>query len=70
MNKPRQAFSYPGHHGKWIVHYDDGHKSNCMNKSGAKDYAEMFGGTVHRHPYYPTISQRFWKWWNKRDESV
>ena len=62
MKAPQQAFIfYPG---KYYVQYTtcashpEPHRSLCMRKGTAKDYAEIFGGTVHRDPYFPTITQR------------
>jgi len=60
---PQQAFIfYPG---KYYVEYppDDsvgfeGGPSMCMRYGTAVDYAEIFGGTVHRHPAFPTLIQR------------
>ncbi len=54
----RQAFIWPSCRGKHFVIYDDGGRTGCMAKSIARDYAGMFGGTVHRHPDYPTVWDR------------
>jgi len=51
-----QAFSYIS--GKYCVEFPEGTKSLCMPKGVAKSYAEMFGGTVVRHPEFPTILDR------------
>lgn len=33
--------------GNWYVHYDDGEKSQKMTYDVCRDYAKIFGGTVH-----------------------
>lgn len=42
------AFLFPRHHGNYYVRYKDGKKSGLMDKDIARDYAEIFGGTVYR----------------------
>ena len=56
MSEPKQAWIF--HPGKYYVQYKLGERSKCMPKHNAKDYAEIFGGTVHRDPAFPTIYQR------------
>lgn len=51
-----QAFIFSP--GKYYVEYNDGNRSVCMPLRNARDYASIFGGTVHRHPDYPTLWQR------------
>jgi len=67
MKAPSQAFIfYPG---KYYVQYTtskampEPHRSMCMRYGTAKDYAEIFGGTVHRDPAFPTLTQRLVTWW-------
>ena len=69
MSKTRQAFIfYPG---KYYVQYTpnaahpEPHRSMCMRKGTAKDYADIFGGTVHRDPAFPTITETLISWINK-----
>jgi len=69
MSKPQQAFIlYPG---KYYVQYTprrshpEPHRSMCMRYGTAKEYAEIFGGTVHRDPAFPTITQTLIGWINK-----
>lgn len=46
------------HEGKHFVCYPDGKHSRVMPKHNAEDYAEIFGGTVQRHPAFPTLWQK------------
>ena len=64
----QQAFIF--NQGKYYVEYfpDEkvgfkGGRSRCMPYDVAKDYADIFGGTVHRDPDFPTILQRIKSWW-------
>lgn len=45
---PSQGFLYSSHHGYHYVLYADGKRSGLMKRSIAQDYAEIFGGTVHK----------------------
>ena len=67
----RQAFIF--HQGKYYVEYPpdeligfEGANSMCMQYGTACDYASIFGGTVHRHPDFPTLTERLVDWWNSR----
>jgi hypothetical protein len=69
MSKPHQAFAlYPG---KYYVQYFPNsmhpkpHRSMCMQKGTAKKYADIFGGTVHRDPAFPTITETLISWIDK-----
>ena len=75
MSYPRQAFIF--HPGKYYVRYpaDDsagfgGGRSMCMPYSTAKDYAEIFGGTVHRDPRFLTFFQQIQKLFKRRITNV
>lgn len=57
MKKPQQAFNEEP--GKYYVRYKDDTNSMCMSKRTAKVYAELNGGRVYRHSYFPTIGERF-----------
>ena len=59
--RPVQAFTQ-SMWGEYFVRYNDGYDSACMPKSTANDYAKMFGGTVHRHPYFLTPAARRAAW--------
>jgi len=58
----QQAFLF--YQGKYYVEYTptqdhpDRMRSRCMPYRTAKEYAEIFGGTVHRDPRFPTLFQR------------
>ncbi len=57
VERPQQAFTQ-SMWGEYFVRYEDGHDSACMPRSTAESYAQMFGGTVHRHPWYDTPEAR------------
>lgn len=60
----KQAFT--SHPGKHYVLYNDGNKSKVMPKRYAKDYADVLGGVVYRHPAFPTLCQRISSWFGKK----
>ena len=61
MKEPNnQAFMWPRYKGVYFVKYiNDGTISGLMNYNTAQDYAEIFGGKVHKH----SRARKWWQFW-------